>query len=201
MFEPPSKFYTVSTVLFHKDVGANVAFTNFMTHFSLFLPTNANVKLANGYTGNAYGIGIILCHFPNCSIIYLVRPVYYFPGHPSSTISPFYLKFYAGFQKVTSEPLENFDFFGPQDHPWISLYQTQNNLDHLQIKIFKVNPHRDTNFLPTVCALSKQNISHLIHHHFGRVYITRLKQMAKKASLKVSQRISLTWKNHNLFFS
>ena len=42
----PSKFYTVYTVLFHKDEGANVAFTNCMSHFSMFFPTKATVKLS-----------------------------------------------------------------------------------------------------------------------------------------------------------
>ena len=63
---PPSKFYTVSTVLFHKYGGANVAITNYMSHFSMFVSTKATVKLANGNTGHDQGIGIILCCFPNC---------------------------------------------------------------------------------------------------------------------------------------
>ena len=102
---PPSKFYTVSTMLFHKDEGANVAVTNCMSQFSIFVPIKATVKLANGNTGHAQGIGIILCPFPNFSIIYTVGPVYYCPGHPSNTISSGALKFYIGFKKVTSEPL------------------------------------------------------------------------------------------------
>ena len=47
---PPSKFYTVCTVLFHKYRGANVAVTNCMSHFSMFVPTKATLKLANGNT-------------------------------------------------------------------------------------------------------------------------------------------------------
>ena len=77
---PPSKFYTVSTVLFQKDGGANVAVTNFMSHFFMLLPTKSNVKLANGNTGHAQVIGTILCHFTNCVIIYPVGTVYYCPG-------------------------------------------------------------------------------------------------------------------------
>ena len=94
---PPSKFYTVSNVLFHKDGGANVAVTNCMSHFYMFVPTKSTVKLANGNTVHAQGIGIILFRFPNCSIIYLVRPVYYCPFHHSNTISSGALKFYIGF--------------------------------------------------------------------------------------------------------
>ena len=56
---PPSKFYTVSTVLFHKDIGENVSVKNYVSHFSIFILTNITVKLANGNTGHAKGIGII----------------------------------------------------------------------------------------------------------------------------------------------
>ena len=74
----PLKVYTVSTVLFHKYGGENVAITNCMSHFSMFVPTKATVKLDNGNMGHAQGIGVILCRFPKWSIIYLVVPVYYF---------------------------------------------------------------------------------------------------------------------------
>ena len=97
MFAPTSKFYTVFTVLFHKYVGANVEVKNCMSHFSMFAPTKDTVKLSNGNTGHAQGIGTIFCRFHNCSIIYPVGPVYYFTGHPSNTISSGALKFYVGF--------------------------------------------------------------------------------------------------------
>ena len=99
-------------------------------------------------------IGITLCHFTNCSIIYPVCPVYYFPVHPSNTISSGTLKFYVGFQKVTSEPLENCEFVDPQGCSWISPYQTQNIFDYLQIEIFKVKPQIYRNIVvPNVCAI------------------------------------------------
>ena len=133
MVAPPSKLYTVSTVLFHKDGVANVVVTTCMSHFSIFVPTKATVKLANGNTLHAQGIEIILCHFPKCSIIYTVGPVYYFPGYPSNTISSGALNFYIGVKKVKSEPLEHCDFVDPQGRSCISTYQTRNNLDYLQI--------------------------------------------------------------------
>ena len=71
----------------------------------MFVPTNVTVKLDNVNTGHAQVIGIILCRFPNCFIIYPVGPVYYCPGHHSKTISSRSLNFYIGFKKVTSEPL------------------------------------------------------------------------------------------------
>ena len=52
-----------------------------MSHFSMFLTTKGTVKLDNRNMGHAQGIGIILFRFPNCSIIYTVGTVYYFPGH------------------------------------------------------------------------------------------------------------------------
>ena len=78
-----------------------------MSHFSMFFPTKANVKLANGNTRDAQGIGIIPCRFPNFSIIYPVGPVNYCPGDPPNTISSGALKCYVGFQKVTSQPIEH----------------------------------------------------------------------------------------------
>ena len=48
--------------------------------FLCFSQPSPTAKLANGNTGHAQVIGIILCHFPNCLIIYPVGPVYYCPG-------------------------------------------------------------------------------------------------------------------------
>ena len=98
MLAPLLKCYTVSNVLFQKYGGLNVAVTNSMPHFSMFVPTKATSKLANVNTGHAQGIGIILCCFKNCYIIYPVAPVYYFPGHTYKTISSGDLIFYFGFQ-------------------------------------------------------------------------------------------------------
>ena len=145
MVAPPSILYTVSNVLFHKYVGENVAFTICMSHFSMFPPTKATVKVANQNMVHVQVIGIILCFFTNCSIIYRVGPVYYYPGHPYNTITSGSLNFFVGFKKVSSEPLEHFDFVDPQGRPWRSPYQNQNNIDYLQIDIFKVNPQGYSN--------------------------------------------------------
>ena len=49
------------------------------------------------------------------------------------------------------------------------------------LKLSKINPHRKKNLVvPTVCGLSKQNLSRLIHQRFGHISITRLKRMARK---------------------
>ena len=63
-----------------------------------------------------------------------------FPGNLYNTISSGALKFYVGFQKVTSEPLEHSDFVYPQGRSWISTYQNQDNLDHLQMQIYQSQP-------------------------------------------------------------
>ena len=107
--------------------------TNFMPHFYMFVQTNANVKLSNGNTGHAQGIGIILCNFTNCTVIDTTASVYYFPGHPSNTISSSALTYYVSFKKVMFEPLKHGDFVEPQVHYWRSPYQNQNNLDYIQI--------------------------------------------------------------------
>ena len=126
-----------------------------------------------------------LCRFPNFSIIYPVGPVYYCPGQPSNTISSGALKFYIGFKKVTSEPLEHCDFVDPQGNYWRSPYQTRNNLDHLQLEIVKINPHRDKNIVvPTICGLSKQTLPQLIHQMFGHISITQIKRMARKGLME-----------------
>ena len=74
MVAPPSKYYTISTLLFNKDGGANIPVKNWMSHFSVFVPTKANVKMDNGKTGHAQIIEIIFYTFPNCSIVYPVVP-------------------------------------------------------------------------------------------------------------------------------
>ena len=80
----------------------------------------------------------------------------YCPGHPSNDISSGALKIYTGFQKFESEPLEHCESVDPQGSYWISPYQTHNNLNYLQIEIFKVNPHRYRNFVvPNVCEIYK----------------------------------------------
>ena len=202
MVAPSSKIYTVSTVLFHKDGGENIAVTNYMSHISMFVPTKATLKLANGNIGHSQGIGIILYSCPNRPIIYPVGPVYYCPGHSSNTISLGALKSYVDFQKVTYEPLEHCDFVYPQGCYWRSTHQTQNNLYYLQIKIIKYNLKRNKNILvPTVWALSKLNLYHLVHNIVGRVSITRLRRMAKTLLMKGLPKQSMTWKSPELFVS
>ena len=89
------------------------------------------------------------------------------------------------FFKVTSEPLEHCDFVGPRFNSWISIYQTHNNIDYLQLEIVKINNHRDNNiFVPTVYGLKNKTLSQLIHHSFGHVSTTRLKLMSRKGLLE-----------------
>ena len=91
------------------------------------------------------------------------------------------LKCFVGFQKVTSEPLEHCDFVEPQGRSCISPCQTKININCIQIKIVNFNPHRGRDIVfPTICALSKQNLSQIIHKCFGHVSITILKGMKIK---------------------
>ena len=107
VYGPYSEFCTFSNLLFHKYGGENIGITNYMSHFYMFESTKANVKLANGNTGPAQGFGIILWHFANCHIIYMVGPVHYFPGNTFNTVSLGAFKVYVGIQKVTYEPFEH----------------------------------------------------------------------------------------------
>ena len=142
MVSPSSKFYTVSTVFFHKDGRENVAFTNCISHFYIFVPTKATTKLANVNMVNDQEIEIILCCFTNCSIIYPLGPVYYFQGYPSNTISSSALKFYIGLKKVTYKLLEHCDFVDLQGLSWRSIYtdvQCRNTNKYLwAIKIWEM---------------------------------------------------------------
>ena len=112
-------------MFFNRYGGENVAVTDCMSQYSMSVSTNATVKFDNGNTVYAQRIGIILCCFPNCAIIYLVGPVYYCPGHPSNTISLGALKFYVGFQNITPEPLEHCDFVESKGRSWRSPHQTK----------------------------------------------------------------------------
>ena len=173
----PSNFYIVYTVLFHTDVVADVAVTNCMSHFSFFFLTKATIKIDNGNTVHSQDIRKFLYSFPNCSIICTGGPVYYFPGHPSNTISSVSLKFYVGFQKVVSDPLEYCDFVGPQGCSLISPIRLKTINSLFKYKFAKINPQRNMNtVVPTVDSLSKNNIDPLIHQRFERVSIFRLKK-------------------------
>ena len=85
------------------------------------------------------------------------------------------LKFYFGFQKVTSEPLEYCDFSD------IGLFLDITLPDSKQSRLSsnrngQRKPQRDMNIVvPTACVLPKQNLSPLIHQRFGHVSIARLK--------------------------
>ena len=100
-------------------------------------------------------------------------------------ISSVALKCFAGSQKVASGTLENCGFVNPQGRSCRSTYHIQNNLNYIQIKIVKVKPQRNRNiFVPTICAISKHNLSRRIHQRFGHVSIDKLKIMARKGLME-----------------
>ena len=101
--------------------------------------TKANVKLSNGNMVHSQGVGVSLCHFTNCSIIYPVVPVYYFPSHPSKTISSGANNFFVGLKKFTSESLEHCDFDDPQGHYSRSTYEYKNIYSIFTQKFVKFN--------------------------------------------------------------
>ena len=101
-------------MLFHKDEGDHVGFTELMSCLSVLLPTKANLKLDHGNTRHSQVIRIILYYFHKFPVIYTLGPVYYFPGHTSNSVLLDALKCYVGFQKVASENLEHCDLVYPQ---------------------------------------------------------------------------------------
>ena len=83
-------------------------------------------------------------------------PSYSCTGHPSNTISSGALKFYARFKRVTYKPIENCDFVDPHDRSWRSPYQTQNNLECLQIEMIK-STFKDTEIILSQISVQFQN--------------------------------------------
>ena len=115
-----------------------------------------------------------------------METVYYCPGHSYNTISLGALKSYVDFQKFTSEPLENCDFVGPQVCSLRSPYRTRINLHYFQIEVRKYNPTRKIYIVvPTICSLSKYNLSQPTYESFGHFSISRLIQIPKKGIMKV----------------
>ena len=66
------KYFIHYLLFFHKYGGTDFGFTNFMSHFLMFVPTKANVKFSSRNMGHDQEIGIILCSFLNFPIIYPV---------------------------------------------------------------------------------------------------------------------------------
>ena len=122
-------------------------------------------------------LNVLLCIQSDQFIIFQVILPTIYHQVPSSFI--FVLKY------VTSETLEHCDFVDSQLRSWGSPHQTRNNLNYLQLEIFKINTHIDKNIVvPTVGGLSKQTLSQLIHQRFVHVSITRLKRMARKGLME-----------------
>ena len=127
----------------------------------MFVQKKSTVKMANGNTVHAQIIGIILCRFHNCTIIYPVGSVYYFPVHHSNTISSGDFKFYVGSQKVTSDPIEHCEFVDNQGRSWILPYQTQ--------KTFRLSSNRNSESEP---SNKQEYFSQLSVTYKNRIYLS-----------------------------
>ena len=96
------------------------------------IPIKATEIWANVNMVHSQGIGVCLRHFPKFPIVYPVGPVYYCTRHPYNTILGD-LKFYVGFQKITSKPLEHCEFFTLKvilgDHPTGQKNRLSSNLN------------------------------------------------------------------------
>ena len=114
-----SKFYTVSTVLFHKYVGANVAVKNCMSHF---LHLSQPRSPWNWLMETRYMPKELVIFF----VAFLTVPLYIQWNHfiifhvnlptPSHQVPS---NFMLDFKKVTSEPLEHCNFIDPQGRSWV----------------------------------------------------------------------------------
>ena len=65
------KFYTVSTMLIHKDEGSDSSVTNCMSRFSIFVTAKVTVKLANGNTVHANEL--VLSYFVLLTLTLYIR--------------------------------------------------------------------------------------------------------------------------------
>ena len=55
--------------------------TTCLTFHSLTQSINLHFKLSDVNSGQYYGIGLIMCQFPNVPHVYPIGPVYYCPNH------------------------------------------------------------------------------------------------------------------------
>ena len=164
------------------------------------LNNNKLFPLDNGNTVHAQGIGVILRFFPNCSIIQwekfiIVQVILPKPYHqvPSN--------FMLDFKSLCMNLLKIVIL--------LTIRVVLGNRPKIIKTIFTIfklilskSTLKETGiFFPTVCSLSKQNISHLICQSFDHVSIARLKLTAIKGLIEVSQKISLTWNNPTIFVS
>ena len=95
------------------------------------------------------------------------------------------LKRYVGSKNVTLEPIEYCDFLDPQGWSWTSEYTTQNNLYYIHINVVNFKPYcSKESVTPTVCCISNQTLSQLVHKHFGSVSTPQLKYIEEKVLTK-----------------
>ena len=182
---PSSTFYTVYVMLFHKYRGANFSVKNCMPHFSMFVPTKATVKFLMETQDMPKEMRLFYVILLTVSLyiwwyqFIIVQVTLPTPSHqvPSN--------FMRVFKRLHLNLLNIVNFVDPQGRSWRSPYQTQKNYNIFKNKFVKVNPQRNRNvFVPTVCTISKQNLSQLINKRFGHVSISRLKLMARKGLME-----------------
>ena len=82
----------------------------------MFVPTIVNVEFSDVNKGHDQVTEIILCRFPNCTIIYPVGPVYCCPGHASNTIPYSYLKGFVLFQMLHWKLLSTVNLWTLKEH-------------------------------------------------------------------------------------
>ena len=76
-------------------------------------------------------------------------------------------------------------FFDPRDCSWELPYRKHKKLDYLHIEVVRVIPNIIYSFVvPTICGISKRNISQFIHQSFGQVSTIILWGMLNKGLIK-----------------
>ena len=164
-------FYTVFTVLFHKDKGAIVSVTNSMSQFCMFVPTNSTVKLANGNTVHDQWFGLFYVALLNVTL-----HIQWDPTPPNQVASNFILVFKILHMKllniVTLLTLKVFLGYKPIRPKTIS--------NIFKLKLSKSTLKETGILLSQLSVRYLKKIFQIIHQRFGHVSISRLKQMTRK---------------------
>ena len=182
---PSSRFYTFSIVLFHKYTGENVAVTNCMSHFLMFVPTKSDVKLSNGNMEPAQEIGIIYFNLRTVTLytqwyqFIIVQVTLPIPSH--WVTSNFILVFKRLHLNILNIVILYTLKLVPVDHP----SRLKKNIILSSNQNYQNQPLQKQIYFGSNClCYLKSNISHFIYQLFDHVLITRLRWMARKVLMK-----------------
>jgi len=99
---PSSQFTRICTSKEHNNGGANCFISNYLRHFTSFLPKPLQVKQLNGCMATALRYGLKLIQCPTTNTIIPLWPTYYMPSNPQCTFSLTALAHYLHYKTTTT---------------------------------------------------------------------------------------------------